>query len=232
MLFQWLFLLIGLLAACSPSVVVERPTPVGAPGTQIGLVGPALSEEYIIQAGDRLEIKFYYNAEMNDFMTVRPDGRISLELIGDVVVAGQTPTQLKNLLTKKYSQELKNPEVTVIIRAVVSKIYVDGEVKKPGEFELLGPLTAMQAIARAEGKTEKAWQEALVIRRIKGKEPLVMLLDLDAVLTGTNIGQDIGLVPFDIVYVPRSPIADVNLWVHQYIRSNIPVALFINPFAL
>ena len=232
MVFQWMFLLIGLiLTACTPSVVVERPTPVGAPGTQIGLVGPVHSEEYIIQAGDRLEIKFYYNSEMNDFMTVRPDGRISLELIGDVIVAGQTPTQLKNLLTKKYSQELKNPEVTVIIRAVVSKIYVDGEVKKPGEFELLGPLTVMQAIARAEGMTEKAWQEALVIRRIKGKEPLVMLLDLEAVLNGTNIGQDIGLVPFDIVYVPRSPIADVNLWVHQYIRSNIPVSIFINPFS-
>ena len=231
MLFQWMFLLIGLLTACSPSVVVERPTLVGAPGTQVGLVGPALSEEYIIQSGDSLEIKFYYNSEMNDYMTVRPDGRISLELIGDVVVAGQTPTQLKNLLTKKYSEELKNPQVTVIIRAVSAKIYVDGEVKKPGMLELLGPLTVMQAIARAEGMTDKAWQEALVIRRIKGKEPLVMLLDLEAVLNGTNIGQDVGLVPFDIVYVPRSPIANVNLWVHQYIRANIPVSIFVNPFA-
>ena len=216
-------LLTVLITACSPSVVVEKPTPLGAPGTEIGLVGPALSEEYVIQPGDRIEIKFFYNSEMNDFMTVRPDGRISLDLIGEVMAAGRTPIGLKNFLTEKYAKELKNPEVTVIVRSFGSRIYVDGEVKKPGEFELLRPLTVMQAIARAEGLTEKAWKEALVIRRIKGKDPLVMKLDLDDVLTGKDFGQDVGLVPFDIIYVPRSPIADINLWVHQYLRANIPL---------
>jgi polysaccharide export outer membrane protein len=224
--------LIMLSAACSPSVVVESPTPVGAPGTEVGLVGPALSEEYVIQPGDRIEIKFFYNSEMNDFMTVRPDGRISLELIGEVMAAGRTPLGLKTFLTEKYAKELKNPEVTVIVRSFGSRIYVDGEVKKPGEFELLRPLTVMQAISRAEGLTEKAWKEALVIRRIKGKEPLVMKLDLNEVLTGKDFSQDVGLVAFDIVYVPRSPIADVNLWVHQYIRANIPLTfgMFFYPF--
>ena len=223
MVFQWIFLLIGLLTACSPSVVVERPTLVGAPGTKIGLVGPAISEEYIIQPGDLLEIKFFYNPEMNDGMTVRPDGRISMQLIGDVMAYGRSPNDLSILLRQKYDKELKNPEITVIVRSFGSRIYVDGEVKKPGELELLRPLTVMQAIARAEGLTDKAWKEALVIRRIKGKEPLVMMLDLDDVLTGRDFSQDVGLVPFDIVYVPRSPIANVNLWVHQYIRANIPV---------
>jgi hypothetical protein len=54
-----------------------------------------------------------------------------------------------------------------------------------------------------------------------------MKLDLDDVLTGKDFGQDVGLVPFDVVYVPRSPIADINLWVHQYIRANIPVTFGI-----
>lgn len=232
MLFQWMFLLIGLLTACSPSVVVERPTSVGAPGTKIGLVGPAISEEYIIQPGDLLEIKFFYNPEMNDGMTVRPDGRISMQLIGDVMAYGRSPNDLSILLRQKYDKELKNPEITVIVRSFGSRVYVDGEVKKPGELELLRPLTVMQAIARAEGLTDKAWREALVIRRIKGKEPLVIKLDLDDVLTGRDFSQDVGLVPFDIVYIPRSPIADVNLWVHQYIRANIPITfgLFFAPF--
>jgi protein involved in polysaccharide export with SLBB domain len=221
-----------LLAACSPSVVVEQPTPLGAPGTEIGLVGPSLSNEYIIQPGDLLELKFFYNPEMNDGMAVRPDGRISMQLIGEVMAAGRSPADLTRLLREKYDKELKNPEITVIVRSFGSRIYVDGEVEKPGEFELLRPLTVMQAIARAEGLTDKAWKEALVIRRIKGKEPLVMKLDLDAVLKGTDFGQDVGLVPFDIVYVPRSPIANVNLWVHQYIRANIPLTfgLFFTPF--
>lgn len=227
-----MFLVIGLLVACSPSVVVEKPTPVGAPGTEVGLVGPALSDEYIIQPGDLLEMKFFYNPEMNDGMAVRPDGRISMQLIGEVMAAGLSPNDLSTLLRKKYDKELKNPEITVIVRSFGSKVYVDGEVEKPGELELLSPLTVMQAIARAQGLTDKAWKEALVIRRIKGKEPLVMKLDLDDVLTGRDFSQDIGLVPYDIVYVPRSPIANVNLWVHQYVRANIPMnfGFFINPF--
>jgi protein involved in polysaccharide export with SLBB domain len=225
-------LLIGLLTACSPSVVVERPTPMGAPGTEVGLVGPAISEEYIIQPGDLLEIKFFYNSEMNDGMTVRPDGRISMQLIGEVLAAGLSPADLSNLLRKKYDKELKNPEVTVIVRSFGSRVYVDGEVKKPGELELLRPLTVMQAIARADGLTDRAWKEALIIRRIKGREPIVMKLDLSDVLTGKDFSQDVGLVPFDIVYIPRSPIANINLWVHQYIRLNIPInfGLFFNPF--
>ncbi|MGH7233508.1 MAG: polysaccharide biosynthesis/export family protein, partial [Nitrospiraceae bacterium] len=151
MAIRFMLVMVALIAACSPSVVVERPTPVGAPGTEVGLVGPALSDEYIIQPGDMLEIKFFYNSEMNDFMTVRPDGRISLELIGEVMAAGHAPTDLRNLLREKYGKELKNPEVTVIVRSFGSRVYVDGEVKKPGEFELLRPLTVMQAISRAEG---------------------------------------------------------------------------------
>jgi protein involved in polysaccharide export with SLBB domain len=225
-------LLIGLLTACSPSVVVERPTPMGAPGTEVGLVGPAISEEYIIQPGDLLEIKFFYNSDMNDGMTVRPDGRISMQLIGEVLAAGLSPGGLSNLLRKKYDQELKNPEVTVIVRSFGSRVYVDGEVKRPGELELLRPLTVMQAIARADGLTDRAWKEALIIRRIKGREPIVMKLDLSDVLTGKDFSQDVGLVPFDIVYIPRSPIANINLWVHQYIRLNIPInfGMFFNPF--
>ena len=131
MVFQWIFLLIGLLTACSPSVVVERPTLVGAPGTKIGLVGPAISEEYIIQPGDLLEIKFFYNPEMNDGMTVRPDGRISMQLIGDVMAYGRSPNDLSILLRQKYDKELKNPEITVIVRSFGSRVYVDGEVKNP-----------------------------------------------------------------------------------------------------
>ena len=224
-------LLIGIWG-CSPSVVVERPTPVGAPGTSVGIVGPALSEEYIIQPGDGLDVKFFYNSEMSDLVTVRPDGRISLQLVGEIMAAGRTPQALTDHITQAYDTELKNPEITVIVREFGARVYVDGEVKRPGELELRGPLTVMQAIARAEGATEKAWKEALVIRRIQGSQPLVIEVNINAVLTGEDFSQDIGLVPFDIVYVPQSPIANVNQWVDQYIRANIPInfGAFFNPF--
>ncbi|MGB0910521.1 MAG: polysaccharide biosynthesis/export family protein [Nitrospirales bacterium] len=199
------------------------PTSVGAPGTELGQVGPTLMKQYIIQPGDELDVKFFYNADLNESITVRPDGRISLQLVGETMAAGRTPRALTELLTNEYAKELKKPDITVIVRSFGARIYVDGEVSKPGELDLKGPLTVMQAISQAEGATEKAWQEALVIRRIQGKEPLVIPVNINAVLTGEDFSQDIGLVPFDIVYVPRSPIANVNLWVDQYIRKNIPI---------
>ena len=219
------------LSGCSPSVVVKSPTSVGAPGTEVGEVGPTLMKEYLIQPGDELDVKFFYNPDLNESITVRPDGRLSLQLVGEVMAAGRTPRALTALLTHEYDKELKQPDITVIVRSFGARVYVDGEVERPGEFELNGPLTVMQAISRAEGATNKAWKEALVIRRIQGKEPLVIPVDIDAVLSGTDFTQDIGLVPFDIVYVPRSPIANVNLWVHQYIRANLPLnpSLLIRP---
>ncbi len=223
-------MIIASVLGCSPNIGVEKPTYIGTPG--MGMLGPTLMPEYLIQPGDRLDIKFFFNRDMNDLQTVRPDGRISMQLIGEVMAAGRSPNDLKIFLTKGYDQELKNPEITVIVRSFSSRVYVDGEVEKPGEQELLRPLTVMQAISRAEGLTDKAWKEALVIRRIGGQEPLVIELDLNAVLTGEDFSQDIVLVPYDIVYVPRSPIANVNVFVHQYIRANIPInfGLFFDPF--
>ena len=219
------------VTACKPSVVVQSPTSVGSPGTTVGQVGPTLMKEYVIQPGDNLDIKFFYNSDLNESITVRPDGRISLQLVGEILTAGRTPKELTKILTTEYAKELKQPNITVIVRSFGARIYVDGEVEKPGELELSGPLTVMQAISRAEGATEKAWKEALVIRRIQGQQPLVIPVDIDAVLSGVDFGQDIGLVPFDIVYVPKSPIANVNQWVHQYIRANIPInfGLFFRP---
>ncbi|GJL64108.1 MAG: sugar ABC transporter substrate-binding protein [Nitrospirales bacterium] len=218
-----IFTLIFFLTACSPSVVVKSPTSVGSPGTTVGQVGPTLMKEYIIQPGDELDIKFFYNPDLNELVTVRPDGRISMQLVGETIAAGRTPFSLTELLKKEYDRELKQPEITVIVRSFGARIYVDGEVEKPGELELTGPLTVMQAISRAEGATDEAWDQALIIRRIQGKQPFVIAIDIKSVLSGEDFSQDIGLVPFDIVYVPRSPIADVNLWVDQYIRQNIPI---------
>ena len=215
--------IITCVLGCSPSVVVERPTPMGAPGTELGLIGPSLSEEYIIQPGDELDVKFFFNPDLNESIKVRPDGRISMQLVGEILAAGLSPIKLRKILTDEYEKELKNPEIAVIVKEFGSRVYVDGEVETPGEIKLTGPLTVLQAIAKAEGLTEKAWKEAVVIRRIKGEPPLVIEVDLNAVLTGQDFSQDLGLVPFDVVYVPRSPIANVNLWVDQYIRKNIPI---------
>ena len=100
------------LIACTPAV--KNPTPLSQHSLQ---TSPYLEQEYRIQVGDQLDIKFFYNAELNEQVTVRPDGRISLQLVREITTAGLTPAELTDLLTNKYAKELKKPEVTVIVRS-------------------------------------------------------------------------------------------------------------------
>jgi protein involved in polysaccharide export with SLBB domain len=203
--------------------VVRNPIPIDDPTVQTEY--PALEAEYRIQVGDQLDIKLFYNTELNEQVIVRPDGRISLQLVHEVMAAGLTPGELTRLLTEKYAAELKKPELTVIVRSFgAQKVYVDGEVAKPGMFPLLGYVTILQAISQAGGLKESArTNEVMVIRHGAGNKPLVLVVNLAKIHDGSDMRQNIALKSFDIVYVPRSPIANVNVWVDQYLRKNIPI---------
>ena len=208
------------LAACAP-VLKNRPLDNPTPQTH-----PYLDQWYRIQVGDQLDIKFFHNPELNEQVIVRPDGCISLQLVHKVMAVGLTPEELTEFLTKKYGVELKKPELTVIVRSFgAQKIYVDGEVAKPGMLPLVGFMTVLQAISQAGGLKETArMSEVIVIRHGLDGQPFAFSVDVRKVIDGTEIRQDIPLKPFDIVYVTRSSIGNVNVWVDQYIRKNIPVS--------
>jgi uncharacterized protein involved in exopolysaccharide biosynthesis/protein involved in polysaccharide export with SLBB domain len=215
-----LFLLLLMLNACSTAV--KSPTPFNPRVVQ----EPSGSiEEYAISVGDNLDIKFFYNPELNESITVRPDGMISLTLVGDVNAAGLTPAELTDLLIEKYSTEFIDPKVTVFVRSFTDqKVYVDGEVGKPQMIPLVGSITVSQSIAYSGGLRDTARRnEVRVIRRKADKKPLVIPVNLNEVWNGTDINQDIVLQPYDIVYVPRSGIANVNKWVQQYIYNNFRI---------
>jgi protein involved in polysaccharide export with SLBB domain len=183
--------------------------------------------EYRIGVGDELQIKFAYNPELNEeHIPVRPDGRISVPLAKQIKVAGLTTQELEDILCGKYATELKKPEVTVIVRGFnAQKVFVDGEINKPGLVPLMGPLTALQSIAESGGFKDTARvTEVLVIRRTQDK-PVVAILDLKKARENRDMSQDILLMPSDVVYVPRSKIADVDLFVDLYIRRLIPFPL-------
>ena len=179
---------------------------------------------YRIAIGDDLEVKSFYNPELDEKATVRPDGKIALPLVGDIVAAGKTPEELSNELTQKYSVELKQPQVSVLMRTFTGqRVYVAGEVNKAGLIPLAGPLTVLQAVAASEGFSSDArLDEVYIIRRGEGNRPMVAKADLKAAIHG-DVSQDVLLHPYDIVFVPRSRIANVNRWVDQYIRKNIPI---------
>src|SRR5262245_41953921 len=147
-----------------------------APGQPPG----GLEPEYTIQSGDLLSIKFFYNKELSEDVVVRPDGRISLQLIPEVLAAGRTPAGLVEVLRGLYSTQLDRPEIAVIVRSFSSqRVYVDGEVAKPGELLMTGPLTLLQAVARAGGTTYNAQpKHVLLIRRMRDGSPRVLELNL------------------------------------------------------
>lgn len=213
-----------LLAVGCTTPWVEKPL-AREPLDKQALLYPA--QEYKIQHGDQLDIKFLYNPELNENLPVRPDGRITLQIVGDIMVVNMTPTQLAEALKTRYAAEIKKPEITVIVRQFAAqKIFVDGEVGKSGLVPLVGPMTVSQAIAQAGGFGFDARKnEVVVIRQNPAGKPLVTVVDLVQVHRGIDMSQDINLMPYDMVYVPKSPIGEVDKWVDQYIRRLLPFGL-------
>ncbi|MBT0652913.1 polysaccharide biosynthesis/export family protein [Geomobilimonas luticola] len=208
-----------LLSACT---VVRNPTPLDYPGVQAVAVP---TDDYRLQVGDQLDVKFFYHPELNESVTVRPDGRISLQLVQEIRVLGMTPLQLTEKLTKAYSAELDKPSITVIVKTFnTHRVFVDGEVNKAGLVPLIGPMTVLQSISQGGGLKDTArTNEVIVIRRVAENKIASLVVNLDYAVDGTDMRQDILLQPNDIVFVPKSPIANVDVWVDQYIRRLIPI---------
>ena len=226
--------LIVAVAACAPNTVVN-PTPL-AKFEQSAHIAPQM--DYLIGVGDTLDIKFLYNPELNESnVPVRPDGRISLQLANDVQAANLTPKQLKNVLAEKYASEIQKPEVAVIVRTFTShKLFVDGEVLFPGMVPIQGPTPLVQAIAMARGFRESArLSNIIVIRKDKDGKAMSTNIDYRKIIDGSDLSQNITLMPFDIVYVPKSVIANINKFVGEYINGPIPTRFpqfgsFYNPY--
>ena len=183
---------------------------------------------YRIQIGDVLDLKMLTNPELSEELVVRPDGMISTTLVQDVPAYGTTPKDLQIKLTELYKNELKDPKLTIIVKSFApTRIYVMGEVQNPGELVFIGPnLTLMQAIARAGGVKTTAESDAIVVmRRGANDKPEIYKADFDSASTGVDPSDDIRLSPFDVVFVPRSSIAEANIIYDQYIKSFVSTSI-------
>jgi protein involved in polysaccharide export with SLBB domain len=224
------------LAACWPHPnTVLSPTPITR------FTDPATAKQpsnYLIAVGDTLDIKFTYNPELNELaVPVRPDGRISLQLANDVQAANLTPEQLRKSLAEKYSAELKKPEIAIIVRTFTgNRIYIDGEVVYPGMVEIRGTSTLMQVLSMARGLRDTArLSNVIVIRKDAEGNPMATNIDIRKIINGTDLNLDIVMLPYDIVYVPKSNIANWLQFVDQYINRAVPGGFpgwsdFYNPY--
>ena len=185
------------------------------------ITAPQKPAPYVIQPGDQLDIKFFYNPELNESVTVRPDGKISLQLIDEIQAAGLQPSELDQRLTDLYSQELKKPVLTVIVRSFTGqRVYVGGEVNRQGLITLQPGLTALQAVFQSGGFMETAQPaETLNIRKGPDARPIPLRIDLSEVMAASDPNADFQLQPDDVVFVPKSAIAEANKFVRQYIEE-------------
>ncbi len=185
----------------------------------------------VLWPGDALEVKFRRTPELDSSVVVRPDGSISLPLAGSLVAAGRTPDELADAIEWKCATEVRSPEVNVNVTGVEGRaVHVGGEVNRGGRFVLAGPTTLLESLLLAGGPLPSAGLDnVLLIRRFDGEVRRVFALDLRRVLDGRSSSNNIPLQPSDIVFVPRSGIANVNVWVDQFLRQNIPFNVAIRP---
>ncbi len=203
------------LGGCVPTAHDLPPAPLaGSP------------QPYLVQVGDVLGVRLYTAPELDEDVTVRPDGRLGTTLVQSVQAAGRTPDEIAADLQRAYASELKDPKLTVEVKsASPARVYVAGDVVSPGEFTTQGPtLTLLQAVARAGGlRTTGDDTHVFIVRHATGNRPLVLSVDYRAAMTGTNPAADVVLAPFDVVYVPRTGIAQIYVWFNQHFQQFVPV---------
>lgn len=219
--------LIGLLATVALSGCLGDPVPVQSPDFPIASY-PAwrpADAAYRFYPGDKFRIDVRTAPELSADLTIAPDGRITLPTVGPVMAGGQTVAELQTALENIYANELRDPSLVITPTEFGSqKVFVGGEVKDPGVFELPGEIDVLQAIVMAGGWTETSEPtKVIVMRRQPGGEMMTRVVDARGGLARTAL-YDIGpLRRFDVVYVTRSAIADENQFVRQYIRDALPI---------
>jgi len=189
---------------CASTVAQQSAAPRepgGAEGSPVA--SAALPHDYLIGPEDVLSIVFWQETALSTDVVVRPDGQITLPLLKDVQAAGYTPEQLTDALVKAASKYVARPNATVIVKQINSrKVFVVGQVAKPGAFPLTGTLTVLQVIALAGDVLEYARSsDVAIVRRENGAERRFKF-NYRQVLKGKNTEQNILLKPGDTVIVP------------------------------
>jgi polysaccharide export outer membrane protein len=169
-------------------------------------------ERYRFQPGDVFEVQFRYSPEFNQTVTVQPDGYVSLEVGGDLKVAGLTIEQARLAILKKASARLQDPVATIVLKEFQKPYFViAGEVTLPGKIEMRERVTALQAIMLAGGMKEGARSgQVVVFRSINTDTAEVKLLNLKSIRRTADLENDLTLQPGDMVFVPRDKISKIE----------------------
>jgi len=212
----------SLLCAGQPLVRVDKPQAGATSGRPLlKPTGP-----YRLSSGDVIEIKFFFNPELNDTVQIRPDGKISMPFVGEVEVVGKAIEETVKSLEQLYAKELKNPRIWIQVRSYAAqKVYVTGEVNRPGTQALVGELTLLDAVSDAGGIRHTGSKKSLILIR-RGQEGNAVVHKIPFWVDGKPSQEAMTLLrPYDVVMIPESKTARVDRWVDQTIRQMSPAVL-------
>jgi len=215
--------LLMLLSGCAGAPGGPRPT-----GDFANIPYASWSEDepaYRLYPGDVLDVFAPSAPELARTVTVQPDGRITLPLIAPVMAADRSLVEVEGALSRAYATQLLRPQIEVSVKqAAPLKVFVGGEVKNPGVYDMPGDINALQGVLLGGGFTPIAKREqVVVIRRGPDGRPMMRTVDLRAAIYRPGGGDAVPLRRFDIVYVPRSSIGEVDTFVDQYLRQTLPI---------
>ncbi|EGF89837.1 polysaccharide biosynthesis/export family protein [Asticcacaulis biprosthecium C19] len=178
---------------------------------------------YLFYPGDKLEIVVPSAPELNRQTQIGPDGRITLALIGQVMAAYHSVPDLQAMIAAKYAQILRDPTIFVYPGDTTPmRVLVGGEVRNPGWVDMMADMDALQATLAAGGFTDGAKRDkVMLIRRGRNGGAMQRIIDLKTPLKG-KAGKMVALRRFDILYVPRSAIAEAGVFMNQWVNNLIP----------
>ncbi len=196
---------VAALAAATPASPLLALAPQQPSPAPTAPAGPTVKPppDYVIGPEDVLGVMFWRDKDMTTDVTVRPDGKITLPLVGDLQAAGLSPEGLAQEITKAATKFIEAPSITVVVRQINSrKVFITGEVAHPGAYPLLAPMTVMQLIALAGGLSEYADKGSISILRVEAGRTLSFRFNYGDVSKGKHLAQNRSLKPGDTVVVP------------------------------
>jgi len=216
-----------LLVAATVIGCGSRPHPSVQPEDEVQILIPE-KPGYRIAVEDVLSVRFFYYPSYNVDVIVRPDGVVTIPLVGEVKVEGMAPSELEQIIRERYAEILVEPEVSVIVTQFAQRrIFVFGEVKLPGAIAYSGMMTIVDAIANAGGHLPTAnLANVVLMRRQENGSYVGRKIDVQKMLESETPDM-VYVMPQDIVYVPMTAISKVNMFVNQFFERITPAWLFI-----
>jgi protein involved in polysaccharide export with SLBB domain len=224
-----LFLTVALILAGCAGQTAEPFSPRAQPTAAFPDIGYASWRDdeplYRIYAGDQLEVRLPTAPELSKTVVVQPDGRVTMPLVGSIMVADRSVEEASAVLARAYSSQLLKPQVEITVTAATPlKVFIGGEVDKPGVYDMPGAIDALQAVITAGGFRNTAKRSGVVIiRRTGDGRAMMRTANLVRGIYDPARADTVPLRRFDIVYVPRTGVAELGLFTQQYLRDALPI---------